>query len=78
MKGFNLKSLKSPVIDAILCIGLTEERGRFLIAGIKGGAMLLYNRSKGGKKIVQNVVKKNADIIAITNLAYLDSKYFLI
>lgn len=77
-KGFNLKGIKSPVIDNITSLALTEDRGKFLVAAIKGGTLLLYNRSKGGKKIVENCVKKKADIVAITNLTYLDNKFFLI
>lgn len=78
MKGFSLKSLESRVVDAITCICLTESKGKFLIGGIKDGHLLVYNRKKGAKKIIENCVKKHADIISIVDLELLDSKYFLI
>lgn len=78
MKGFSLKSIESPVIEPILCLALTEEKGKFLLGGTKKGHLLLYNRSKGGKRVIQNVVKKGSDIVAIANLEYLSSKYFVI
>jgi hypothetical protein len=52
MKGFSLKSVKSKVIEPITSLTLTEDRGKFLVCGMKKGHIFLYNRSKGGKKLV--------------------------
>ena len=52
MKGFSLKSIDSPVIESILSLTLTEDKGKFLVAGLKKGHLLLYNRSKGGKRVI--------------------------
>ena len=78
MKGFSLKSIGSKLVDSLLCLCLTEERGKFLVAGIKGGHFLFYNRSKGTKKVVRNVTRKNADIVAIADLEMLRSKFFIV
>ena len=58
MKGFSLKSIKSTVIEPIYCLCLTEERGKFLVCGMRKGHILLYNRSKGGKKVFEYLTKK--------------------
>lgn len=78
MKGFSLTSLKSPVIEPILCIALTEEKGKFLLGGMKKGHLLIYNRAKGGKKIVEDIVKKGSDIVCIIDLELLKSRYFMV
>lgn len=77
MKGFSLKSIKSSVIEPIYCICLTEDRGKFLVAGMRKGHVLVYNRSKGGKKVFENLTKKAADILTVINLEMLHNKYFL-
>ena len=77
MKGFSLASIKSKTIEPILCLTLTEERGKFLVCGMRKGHLLLYNRSKGGKKVVENCTKLYSDIISVCNLELLDNKYFL-
>jgi hypothetical protein len=77
MKGFSLKD-HCPIVEPILCIALTEEKGKFMIAGLKKGHIFLYNRSKGGKKLIQMTTKKSSDIVAICDLELLDSKFFLI
>ena len=78
MKGITLKQMKAPFIEPILCVTLTEERGKFLVGGLKKGHLMMYNRSKGGKKIIRDAVRKNADVVAITDLEHLDSKFFVI
>ena len=35
MKGFSLKSIGASISEPMLCLCLTEERGKFLIAGLK-------------------------------------------
>jgi len=67
-----------PVSEPLLCLCLTEMHGKFLVAGMKRGHVFIYNRSKGTKKIVQGLTKKDSDILAAVNLERLDSKYFLI
>lgn len=59
MKGFSLKKLKATVVASITCMCLTDERGKFLVGGMVGGHLLIYNRLKGGKKIVENVMKRS-------------------
>lgn len=78
MKGFSLKSIKAPIIEPIYCLALTEERGKFMIGGMRRGHILIYNRSKGGKRVIENCTKKGADIVCVTNLELLHNKYFLI
>jgi hypothetical protein len=78
MKGFSLKSIGSRVIESMLCLCLTEDRGKFLIAGMKKGHILMYNRSKGGKKVIRDVVRKQADIVGIADLEMLKSKFFVV
>lgn len=78
MKGFSLKSIGSKIIESMLCLTLTEDRGKFLVAGLKHGHILLYNRSKGGKKLIQDVVRKSADIVAVADLEMLKSKFFVL
>ena len=78
MKGFSLDNLNSPVIEPILCICLTEEKGKFLVCGMRKGHLLVYNRQRGGKKIIEDVVKKGSDILCLIDLELLHSKYFLI
>lgn len=58
MKGFSLKSIGSKIIESMLCLCLTEDRGKFLIAGMKQGHLLMYNRSKGGKKLIRDATRK--------------------
>ena len=78
MKGFSLETLKSPIISPITCLCLTEEKGKFLVCGLKGGHIILYNRSKGGKKIIEDVVKKGCDIMCVIDLELLGSRFFMI
>lgn len=73
-----MKSIKSKVIEPIHCVTLTEDRGKFLVAGMRKGHLLVYNRSKGGKKVFEYLTKKMADIVAIINLELLHNRYFLI
>lgn len=77
MKGFSLKSIGSKLIESLLCLTLTEDRGKFLIAGMKNGHLLFYNRSKGTKKVIRDVTRKNADVVAIADLEMLKSKFFV-
>lgn len=77
MKCINIRD-HSPVIEPLLCITLTEERGKFLVCGMKKGHLFIYNRSKGGKKFIANVVKKESDIVGIADLVLLKSKFFAI
>lgn len=78
MKGFSLTSINSKVIEPFHCVTLTEERGKFMVAGMRKGHILIYNRSKGGKKVIENCTKKGADILSICNLESLHHKYFII
>jgi WD40 repeat protein len=78
MKGFSLASIKAKVVEPILSLALTEERGKFLACGTRKGHILLYNRSKGGKRLIENCTKAYSDIVAICNLELLFNKYFLI
>jgi hypothetical protein len=57
MKGFSLQSIKAKVIEPIICLALTENRGKFLVCGTRKGHILLYNRVKGGKKLIENCTK---------------------
>lgn len=57
MKGFNLKDVGN-VIEPIYCLALTEDRGKFLVCGMRKGYILIYNRAKGGKKVIHNATKK--------------------
>ena len=38
----------------------------------------MYNRSKGGKKVVKDITRKSADVLAVADLEMLQSKYFVI
>ena len=78
MKGFSLESLDSPVVEPILSMALTEEKGKFLVAGMRKGHLLIYNRVKGGKKIIEDVTKKESDVVSVIDLELLNSRYFLI
>mmetsp|Transcript_6175 Transcript_6175/g.5562 ORF Transcript_6175/g.5562 Transcript_6175/m.5562 type:complete len:325 (+) Transcript_6175:562-1536(+) len=78
MKGFSLQSIRSKVIEPIYCLCLTEARGKFLVAGLRKGHLLLYNRSKGGKKVFEYLTKKMADILDVVNLERLEHRFFLI
>ena len=71
MKSLTLKGIKSKIIEPMLCVTLTEDRGKFLVAGLKKGHLFMYNRIKGGKKVIRDAVRKNADIVAITDLEML-------
>lgn len=57
MKGFNLKDVGN-VVEPLLCLGLTDDRGKFLVCGMRKGYLLIYNRAKGGKKIIYDATKK--------------------
>jgi hypothetical protein len=70
--------MDAPVVDSINCMCLTDERGKFLVAGMKGGHLMIYNRVKGGKKVVEDVMKRNQDVVDVIDLEGLDSKYFLV
>ena len=59
-------------------MALTEERGKFLVGGTKKGHLVMYNRVKGGKKIVKDVVRKSQDVVAVCDLEMLDSKFFVV
>lgn len=51
MKPFSLKEI-NPVVESLTCLTLTEDRGKFLVAGMKKGHLFIYNRSKGGKRVI--------------------------
>lgn len=51
MKAISLKEI-SPIVEPILCLALTEDNGKYLIGGLKKGHLFLYNRAKGGRKLV--------------------------
>lgn len=78
MKGFSLKSIGSKIVESMMCLTLTDERGKFLIAGMKKGHLLMYNRAKGGKKLIREATRKQADIVGIADLEMLKSKYFVV
>ena len=44
MRGFSLNQIKSPVIEPIYCVALTERRDKFLVGGMRKGHLVLYNR----------------------------------
>jgi len=78
MKGFSLKSIGCKVIESFLSLCLTDDRGKYLVCGMKHGHLLIYNRSKGGKKLIRDAVKKQADVVACCDLEMLKSKFFLV
>lgn len=51
MKGMSLKEM-SPVVEPILCMTMTEDKGQYLVGGLKKGHLFLYNRAKGGRKLI--------------------------
>jgi len=82
MRGFTLQNIGSPIIEPVLCMGMTDmDRGqyKFLLGGLKGGNLLMYNRKKGGKKVIANVTKRKTDILAITDIKHIqNSRFFAI
>lgn len=55
MRGFTLQNIGSPIIEPVLCMSMTyKDKGlyKFLLGGMKGGNLLMYNRKKGGKKVI--------------------------
>lgn len=51
MKGFSLREV-SPIVEPIMCLTFTEDKGQYLVGGLKKGHLILYNRLKGGKKLI--------------------------
>lgn len=52
---------------------------KFLLGGLKGGNLLMYNRKKGGKKVLANVTKRKTDIVAMTDIKNIqNSRFFAI
>jgi hypothetical protein len=52
MRGFTLRNIDSPVIEPIFCQCLTESKHSYSLGGTKKGHLVMYNREKGGKKVI--------------------------
>lgn len=44
---------------------------------MKKGHLVLYNREKGGKRVIEHAAKKGQDIVALCTLDRMKGKYFL-
>lgn len=71
MRGFTLQNIGSNVMEPVMCLAMTDrDKGlsKFILGGMKTGALVMYNRKKGGKKVIENCTKRNTDILAITDI----------
>jgi len=78
MRGFTLRNIDSPQIEPIFVQCLTEKLHKYAIGGMKKGHLVMYNREKGGKRVIEYAAKKGSDIVAMCTLDRMKGKYFLI
>lgn len=79
MRGFTLQNIGASNIEPVLCMSMTDidkKKYKFLLGGMKNGCLLMYNRKKGGKKVIANVTKRNTDVIAITDVTKIQNSRF--